>query len=229
MNRLDDGRHPANVGPGYRNAQPAVGRTPAARSDEDILSALFQQPPIQLTDLPGDYGRLGGIESLRLDEEQVADAPFEAVAERMPGDANGVRQFLGRDADVRHFFPRTHGPELQDGEAGAARPFEVQIDAELQFHRTPHPLPANFEHLGEYFGQWKRPVSEHPGKGDHGVAGKIAGIPQRLIFRDISAGQGPDWRFVEGFTDFPFDEGYGIVRAQIAHRFVELEGVEEPL
>ena len=64
---LHNGPHAADVGPGDRYTQPAVRRTPAPRTDEEIRALGLDQVGVELTQFRSYGRRSGRIERFGLD------------------------------------------------------------------------------------------------------------------------------------------------------------------
>mgnify|MGYP007118311574 CR=1 FL=1 len=102
------GADAADLRPAHRDPQPAVGRTPAPRPDQEVLAPLLDQPGVEPPQLPGDLGRPAHIEGLRLHVDDVGDLGLLPVAEGLGG---------GAERTCGLFFSDIHLHEL-----GARRP-----------------------------------------------------------------------------------------------------------
>ena len=51
---FDDDPHCANIRPFNRYSEPAVGRSPSSRPDQQVFEPLFQQPSIDLAKIIGN-------------------------------------------------------------------------------------------------------------------------------------------------------------------------------
>ena len=80
---LDDGASARNLRPVYRDAKPRVGRAPAARADEQVGAPRARQLAVQLLDDLRGFARLGAVEPVGVDVDDVTYLLDDTIAERL--------------------------------------------------------------------------------------------------------------------------------------------------
>ena len=111
--RLDDPARPRDLVPAHRDAEPGVGRAPAAEADQQVGAAGLDERAVEPLDLAGDRGRQPGLEARRA-RRRRRRAPRDG---RCPARPTRRRRARGRGELLRR---RPRPPRARRAAAGPA-------------------------------------------------------------------------------------------------------------
>ena len=94
IGRFNHGTHPTNLSPVYRYPQPAIGRAPSPRADEQVFTFLRHQLRVQFADLARDLNRAARVKVMRFHIENIGNVRLCGIAQRIGGIAKGPVNFF---------------------------------------------------------------------------------------------------------------------------------------
>ena len=228
QSRLHDDAGGGDMGPLDGDAQPVVAASPTSRANQYIVFILIEELLVDLLDMRGDGGVIGGREVLvGLDIDHVRHILGDTVTQRVmrAQQTVGIGNLL--QILVEHLLRVDYRTDLEQVELSTT--VVIKITGELDLYRPAHLLGTILLRHLQQFGQREDALLEHAAEGDDLPSALIDAVADKLIHWVVGRGNIGERTIGIGLFHTQRLDVEAVVNLEVVTHMRHIQGIEASL